>query len=359
MPRPRMPYVQKQVTQHGKVVWYFRRGSGQRVRLWAAYGSPEFVREYQAALQDRSIEPQPKANGGTLSWLIRQYMQSSAWQSLAAGTRAQRGGLLRNVEKQAGDVPFTAITRQKIIKGREDRAGAPNQANNFIKTMRGLWRFALDDGHVDVDPTANVKIIATKSDGFHVWSDDEIARYEARWPIGTRERLALDLLLWTGLRRGDAVRLGRQHVRNGVFKIKTEKNGVIVEAPILPALARSIAAAPTGDLAFIVGDKGGPLSKKFFGNWFHEACKAAGVPGSAHELRKAGATRAAENGATTTELKAIFGWTNDTMPAHYTKTADRARSAAGAMAKLERKEHDLSPHLESEGISPSNINGLS
>jgi integrase len=188
-----------------------------------------------------------------------------------------------------------------------------------------------------------VKLLNVKTDGFHVWTDDEAARFEARWPIGTRERLAFDLLLFTGLRRGDAVRLGRQHIKDGVFRIKMEKNGVVVEAPVLPPLARSIDAAATGDLAFIAGERGKPMTKESFGNWFREACQSAGVPGSAHGLRKAGATRAAENGATTTELKAMFGWTDDNMPAHYTKTADRARSAAGGMSKLERKEHALSP----------------
>ena len=129
-----------------------------------------------------------------------------------------------------------------------------------------------------------------------------------------------------------------------MFKIKTEKNGVIVEAPILPPLARSIEASPTGDLAFIVGERGKPMAKESFGNWFREVCEAAKVPGSAHGLRKAGATRAAENGATTTQLRAMFGWTSDNMPALYTKTADRARSAAGGMSKSERKGHTLSPH---------------
>jgi len=131
-------------------------------------------------------------------------------------------------------------------------------------------------------------------------------RFESRWPLGTRERLAFDLLLYTGLRRGDAVRLGRQHFKEGVFRIKTEKNGVVVEAPILPPLARSIAAAPTGDLAFIVGEHGRPMAKESFGNWFREACRAAEVPGSAHGLRKAGATRAAKNGATTLALLIQF-----------------------------------------------------
>jgi integrase len=102
-------------------------------------------------------------------------------------------------------------------------------------------------------------------------------------------------------------------------------------------LARSIASVPTGDLSFIAGERGKPMAKESFGNWFRETCKAAGVPGSAHGLRKAGATRAAENGATQAQLKAMFGWTDDNMPSLYTKTADRARMAASGMSTLEKK----------------------
>jgi integrase len=229
------------------------------------------------------------------------------------------------------------VTRAKIIEGRERRKATPNQANNFIKSMRGLFHWAIDVEIANFDPTRDVKLLAVKTEGFHVWTEDELTKFEARWPVGTRERLAFDLLLYTGLRRGDAVRLGRQHVKDGVFRLKTEKNGVIVEAPILAPLARSIAAAPTGDLSFISGERGKPMAKESFGNWFREACKTAGVPGSAHGLRKAGATRAAENGATQGQLKAMFGWTDDNMPSLYTRTADRARMAASGMSMLEKK----------------------
>ena len=339
MPRPRLPFLQKQVTRHGKVVWYVRRGVGHRVRIHAAYGSPEFFAEYQAAITELAVQGPSKGNvrAGTLEWLIRRYRESSAWGTLAPATRDQRENIFRHVEKQAGDVPFKAITRAKIIEGREKRKATPNQANNFIKSMRGLFSWAVDMEHVSVDPTRDVKLLNVKTDGFHVWTDDEVLRFEARWPTGTRERLAFDLLLYTGLRRGDAVRLGRQHVKDGVFRIKTEKNGVVVEAPILPPLARSIEAAPTGDLAFIVGERGKPMTKESFGNWFREACKAAGAPGSAHGIRKATATLAAENGATTTELKSMFGWVDDNMPTLYTRTADRAKTATTGMAKIERK----------------------
>jgi integrase len=90
----------------------------------------------------------------------------------------------------------------------------------------------------------------------------------------------------------------------------------------------------TGDLAFIATPNGRPMAKESFGTWFRGACKAAGVPGSAHGLRKAGATRAANNGATEAELEAIFGWRGGKMASLYTREADRARLARRAMRKL-------------------------
>lgn len=141
--------------------------------------------------------------------------------------------------------------------------------------------------------------------GHHVWTDEECAAFERRWARGTRERLAFDLLLYTGLRRGDAVRLGRPHVRSGIATIRTEKIGEMVTIPVLPPLLESIDAGPVGELTFICGVAGRPMTKESFGNFFREACSKAGVPGSAHGLRKAGATRAANNGATEAQL-ALF-----------------------------------------------------
>jgi integrase len=168
------------------------------------------------------------------------------------------------------------------------------------------------------------------------WTEEHVAAYERRWPIGTRQRVWLDVLLYTGLRRGDAVRFGRQHVRDGVGSLKTEKSGftVAVTLPILPVLAQTLAAGPCGDLTFIAGARGEPFTKESFGNLFRAACKAAGVPGSAHGVRKVAATRAANAGATVAQLEAIFGWSGGTMASLYTRSADRKRLAIEAMHKL-------------------------
>ncbi|MFL5106793.1 MAG: tyrosine-type recombinase/integrase, partial [Xanthobacteraceae bacterium] len=164
-----------------------------------------------------------------------------------------------------------------------------------------------------------------------------------------------DLLLYTGLRRGDAVRVGRQHDRDGVITIRTEKHrkgkpGEQVAIPILEPLAASIAATRTGDLTYLVTDAGRPWVKESFGNWFREACRAAGCPGSAHGLRKAGATRAAERGATERQLMAIFGWSTGKMAQHYTRSADRKRlahDAAQLLLPAAQAENEQIPHLGS------------
>ena len=139
----------------------------------------------------------------------------------------------------------------------------------------------------------------------------------------------LDVLLYTGLRRGDAVRFGRQHVRDGVGSLKTEKSGftVTVTLPILPVLAETLRGRSLRRSDFIAGARGEPLTKETFGNLFRAACKAAGVPGSAHGVRKIAATRAANAGATVAQLEAIFGWSGGTMASLYTRSADRKRLA--------------------------------
>ena len=188
-----------------------------------------------------------------------------------------------------------------------------------------------------IRPQASRNPKRKKGPGFPVWTEADAASYDRRWPVGTKERVWRDVLFYTGLRRGDAVRLGRQHVRDGVATLRTEKSqgGMIVTIPILPILQRTLDAGPTGELAFICGKSGKPLTKESFGNAFKDACKAAGRHNrSAHGCRKIAATRAAEAGATVAQLNAIFGWKGTAMASLHTEAADRKRLALEAMHTL-------------------------
>jgi integrase len=347
MPRPRPPHLHREITRHGKAVWYVRVGKGPRVRLHAEFGSPGFEAEYQAAL---TAAPRPRVKGapavGSLAWLTARYRETSLWASLSAATRKQRENIFVHTLARAGQEPVGRITTATIVAGRERRAHTPDQARHFLDAMRGLFRWALAAKLVKADPTAGVENPARKKgDGFIPWTEEHVAAYEKRWPIGTRQRVWLDVLLYTGLRRGDAVRFGRQHVRDGVGTIKTEKSGftVTVTLPILPVLAQTLEAGPCGDLTYVAGERGQPLTKESFGNLFRTACRAAGVPGSAHGVRKIAATRAANRGATVAQLEAIFGWSGGTMASHYTRSADRQRLAIEAMHKLANDDRTSIP----------------
>jgi integrase len=165
-----------------------------------------------------------------------------------------------------------------------------------------------------------------------------------RWPLGTRQRVWFDVLAYTGLRRGDAVLLRRQHLRNGIATIKTEKTGSVVTLPILATLAETLSAGPCGDLTFIAGMNGRPLTKESFGNLFRQACREGGlINRSAHGLQKAAATRATEHGATEAELEAIFGWSGGRMASLYTRAANRQRLSIAAMNKLENDRRTSIP----------------
>lgn len=338
MPKKRPPYTETFLTRHGKRVWYFRVGHGKRVKLPGEYGSPEFTEAYRAALARHSSG---EAKGGrTLAWLIDQYRHSPAYEALAKETKKQFRYQLDRMKLTAGKAGIAGITPATISASRDARASKPSDANKFLKCSSALFRFAVDRQWLKDNPAKGIAKVKTQSLGFHTWTEEEARAYEARWPVGTRERLAFDLLVYTGVRRSDVVRLGRQHTRQGEITITTEKSRnmgkpVEVTITILPPLARSIEAAPTGDMTYLVTHKKTAFVKESFGTWFRNACKEAGVPGSSHGLRKLAAVRMAENGATEAELNAVFGWADGSgESATYIRKASRKRLSRAGIIKL-------------------------
>lgn len=90
-------------------------------------------------------------------------------------------------------------------------------------------------------------------------------------------------------------------------------------------------------MTYIIGADGKPMTKESFGNFFRDACRAAGVKKSAHGFRKWFATQLAERGATVSELQAACGWTSGKMAMHYTRSADRGRLGLAASQRFRLK----------------------
>lgn len=339
---PRKPFLSHEKTRHGRWVWYFKR-NGKRVRLPDEYGTPEFKAAYERALTGSSASPEvPKPKTGSFKWLVGQYKRSAAFAALAPSTRRARDNMLERVleDPKVADMPFGAISRANIKKGIDKRAATPNAANNFLKTMAHLFKWAVEAEHMATNPVTGVSKVAIKTDGFHSWTVEQVEQYRNHHQLGTKPRLAIDIMLFLGLRRSDAVVVGRQHMKDGVISLRTQKTGVWVHLPVFKHLQESIDATTTGDLAFLTTERGKPFSSgNSFGNWFAKQCAAAGLPDEcrAHGLRKAGATIAADEGATAHELMAMYGWSRLTMAETYTREADKKKLARGASERLSNR----------------------
>jgi integrase len=358
MKRPRWPYLLRERTRHGQVSWYVRIEKGPRVRIKAETGTPEFRAEYDAAVSalEKGEKPEVATPGmpvsGTVAWLWEKYRKSSVWASLAKATRRQRENIMAGVLKEGGGAPLSVVNRKMIIDGRERRRDTPSQANNYLNTMRHLFAWAVDDEVLKVDPTEGVKNVKRpKTDGFPDWTEEDCAKFEAMYPLGTRERVAYSVFLYAGLRRGDAAALCRQHIRKGVISLKTEKTDTPLTVPVHPELVKAINACPPKGLFIIETAHGRGWVKESLGNWMHDLARAAGIDKSAHGLRKAAAARVAEAGASEAQLMALFGWTDPAMARLYTKKAN-ARKLALQASKMDGVSEvvDLFPTQDAVGF---------
>ncbi|WP_210485362.1 tyrosine-type recombinase/integrase [Microvirga antarctica] len=345
MAKINLKYVTGDVDRHGNSRWYFRRPGKRKIRLPGLPGSEEFMAVYKAALAGEAPVAQAprlaKPSNGTLRWLCVEYFGSASFKDKLRSPRSRhvRRKILEKACETAGDELLGHITPKVIRKGMDRRADTPEAANSFLKAMRGLFEFAVEYEHARLNPTIGVKKLRSRNpEGWHAWTVDEVQQYECRHPIGTKARLALALLLYTGARRSDVVLLGRQHVRDGTMKFRVYKNRlrkhVEIEIPVLPELRAVIdSTSDKGDLAFLISDHGRPWANgDSFGNRFRDWCTEAGLPHcSPHGLRKAGASVAAGNGATESQLMAIYGWSDPKMAALYTRSANRKKLANDAM----------------------------
>lgn len=335
MPRKLPKYVTKTRTRFNKVLFYFRQDKGPRTRLPDDPDSKEFEEAYAACLSGNPLKAKiDKAPSKSVRWLIERYKESSAWSSLAPATRRQRDNIFKSILPKIGNVDFKAVGSSNVRASMEARRDTPAQANNLLKTLSGLYEWALRNEHVELNPTTGVQKLKVKTTGFPVWTEEEVIAFRETWPVGTMQRLAFELLLQTGLRRSDVVQIGKQHIRGELLSIKTRKTGAVVTVELPQYLLDVIAATKTGDLHLVVTSHGKPFTDAGFGNWFHSCSLKAGVDKNAHGVRKLSATLSANAGATAHELMAQFGWASSKQAEVYTKGADRVRLGISSSRKI-------------------------
>ena len=316
------------------------------------------MRQYAAALDGVKAQANnigaKRTFAGTVNAIVAGYLDcsdasTSPFKTLAAETQRTRRNILENFRKEHGDLPVyrsvgdkrvMLLTHEHMQRIVNRKVATPFAQRNLLNTLRAMFRWAIKEGRVPGDPTLGVTREKVKTTGYKTWSEVDIERIEAAYPIGSKARLAFALILYTGLRRSDVVRIGRQHLQGGVITIdlgKTEGGEEAhLEIPLHPKLREIIDATPTvGVKTFLVTHFGKPYTAPGFGNWLRELCDAAGCFDiSAHGGRKATARRLAEIGCSANQIAAITGHASLSEVQRYTKAADRKRMAHEAMKKL-------------------------
>lgn len=340
------PYVTVFFDRHGTERFRYRRGGVSRY-LRGAFNGPQFKADLRAA---RLAEPKPIADqrpAGTVNELIARYYGSATFQKAGPARQRVARGIIESFRAEFGrDLVsgfrfdhIEAILLERSKKRRVGRrtVGGPVAAENLHKQLKRLFRYAVKVGMIAEDPVARAdKVAVPKTGGRHPWSEDDIAAYRAKHALGTKARLAMEIYLWTGLRLADGTQLGRRHIVDGQVVYKQAKTGKVLVLPAAPQLLGAIKATPmTGIETFLVTDYGKPFTANGLGNKMRQWCDEAGLPHcSAHGLRKALARRAADQGATQQQLKAVGTWSNDAEVATYVRGADQAKLADVAMQRV-------------------------
>jgi integrase len=350
-----LPFLVQDIDRFGNVRLYVRKkveGRYRKERLRSQPGSPLFHAEYQAALERLKTDSKPaKAHGtkqGTFGWLVEEY-QTHAYNFVRLDARQKRNIFLifesmLKEETKAGsglrfkDCPLSSFSPMHVKLLRDRKNKAPSQANRRVMYVRMAFDWAIEEreGWVKANPATGVKDLKYKKQHFHTWTRDEIKQFEETWPIGTTQRLAMAVLAFTGTRRSDAVRLGPPMVKDDKITFTPAKTrnstGKVLTLPVLGALQTVLDASDVGDKTWLITKRRKPWKEASFGNEFREWCDKAGLPDcTAHGLRRAGATFAAENGATVKQLMEVFGWSTAQIAMDYIKDAEQKKIASGAM----------------------------
>lgn len=338
MAKIELPYVKVYSDRHGRRRHYFRRPGYRSCALPGEPGSPSFMQAYQAAAEDPISAGERRTKPKSVSALIVAYYGTAEFKRLEDSTKRTYRNMLDRFRIRFGDRSAVTIQTRHLDAIFDDMADRPGAARNLRKRLRRVFRLAVKLGWRPDNPVNETDAPEPTAEGFIPWSEDDIAAFQRRWEPGTRQRRALALLLCTGVRRSNAIGLGRQHdqgshLRFTVFKGR-KKKPTILTIPIHTELRAELDLAPP-DLTFLLTQYGKPFSAAGFTQWFVEQAELAGLKNrTPHGLRKAAGRRLAEAGCTAKEIAAITGHKTLSEVERYTRDADQVRLADRAMSKL-------------------------
>lgn len=347
--------------RHGKRRYRFRKKGLPEYHFKNAPGSPEFLAELHAA-QNAEKPKVERWAPYTYDALIADFYGSTRWLGMKDSSQATYRNIIEAFRKSNGTKDVRRVTAANIEKKLAKMHATPAKANNLRRTLSRLHRHAIKLGWRDDNPVTATDAFKIESDGFHCWTDDELAAYDAKWPVGTRERLAKELLLNTALRRSDVTLVGPANRKGDRLELWHSKNKSATSVMMSQTLIRAIDACPVSGSTYLETQFGKPFTSTGFYNWFKRSCVKAGIPHcSPHGLRKAISRIIAEGGASVLEGRAVTGHKTDKEFMHYAEKANKAALADSALANLQdwfaKPTGEIAGNLSDSGQKEKNGGG--
>ncbi|MDE5454022.1 tyrosine-type recombinase/integrase [Bradyrhizobium sp. CSA112] len=360
MIKTRLRYCVFDPDRRGNPRYYIRKPGSKKIRIREIFEDsngnirPEFMQAYFAALESvsnvpRSLQAPPREK--TFYWLVDQYYRSEEFKRFDILTQNDKRGVLNRFCESAGNHPYDAYRTEDVERSRDKRSATPGAADKLVKYLRPLFKWSVRKKYAKSNPAIGVEKI-NETVGWRTWTAGEVTTYRAHHKIGSKARLALEIMLNIGARRSDACRVGRQHEHGDYLEFvawkgrNREKTRKTIVAKFTPELRASLAETPVGDLSYLVNDLGRPFTISGFGNKMREWCDAAGLHRcSSHGLRKASAVTMAESGATAPEMCALFGWSKLETAEVYIREARKRVMVDNAFARLDEHRNRKSVSL--------------
>lgn len=324
-----------QVTARGNTYFYYRRG-GQSIPIREHPASPAFIARYSEIHASFEAMRAAPAAQGTFARLIEEYKSSVYFKKLADKTRREYLRYIRMIEIGIGDMPVASIETPNIYSIRDAMSDTPRKADFLVSVLSAILTFGVKRGYRRDNPARLVDKISS-TEGHRPWEDDEVARFRARWPVGTVERMAFELMLNTGQRGGDVIRMTRGDYRGGYIKVTQSKTSEKLEIKasnaLLTALTDWLEKHP--HLMLLTNSNGEQFKKRNFEAVMRRAYDACGLGRdvTSHGLRYTAATVLHELGVDWEAIAAITGHRTQAMVRKYTR---QKRLAARAIAALDK-----------------------
>lgn len=325
----------------GKVRLYYRIGKGKRIALRGRPGTQEFNDSYAKAASKYGIKSHDET--GTFNALIKAYYKSSSFLRGKEATREVSARIIDKFAAEHGHRKVADMIRADVEKMFSAKASTPAAANTLLKKLRALMKFAIQNDYAMHDPTQHFDRF--KEGTHHTWTEGEIKKYELQWPVGSRERLAFDLHLYTGQRRGDVSRMTWEDYQHRTIRVAQQKGDDEAqdEFLVIPAhgnLQRSIARFKQTATTILCTANNRQFSIAGYGNWMADNIEKAGLPDKCvtHGIRKAAARRLAECGCTSHQIASITGHKTLGEVERYTKAVNQGKLAGQAMESLGKSE---------------------